>query len=163
MSRLGDRLTGAGAVRQRWEKYSLAYQRRLLEGGRSMQEFFKKKGFDWDLIQHGKSRLIDEVLEQFVRERHSEGRRSSLRVAKHGVLWVQVVRPRLRRSLHATWNSLKSREERRPTGLQPPIPLPLLCVMVCKARLIAQEANDHRSCDVWMIFSALLLVGFLDS
>ena len=32
--------------------------------------------------------------------------------------------------------------------------------MVCKARLLAHESADQKSCDAWMIFSALLLVGF---
>ena len=55
---------------------------------------------------------------------------------------------------------MKSWEEQKPSGLRPPIPLPLLCVMVCKARLLAHESADQKSCDAWMIFSALLLVGF---
>ena len=99
MSRLGDGPTGASALKLRWGKYSIAYQRRLLEGGRSLREFFDRKELDWNLVQRGKARVVDEILEQFVREKHADDRRSSLRVAKHGILWVQVIRPRLRHSL----------------------------------------------------------------
>ena len=160
MSRLGDRPTGAGALKLRWGKYSIAYQRRLLEGGRSLHDFLNREDIDLHLLHRGKARVVDEILERFVRDKHSEDKQSSLRVAKHGVLWVQVLRPRLKQSLQSTWNTLKSWEEQKPAGLRPPMPLPLLCVLVCKARVLAQESGESKTRDAWMIFSALLLIGF---
>ncbi|CAL1166211.1 unnamed protein product [Cladocopium goreaui] len=117
MSRLGDGPTGASALKLRWGKYSIAYQRRLLEGGRSLREFFDRKELDWNLVQRGKARVVDEILEQFVREKHADDRRSSLRVAKHGILWVQVIRPRLRHSLPGELLALRAADATLPNSL----------------------------------------------
>lgn len=114
------------AEKLRWGKYSAIYQRRLLEGGRSFEAFLVEAGLDWNVVKQEKARKIDEILDQFIKQKHSENKKSSLRLAKHAVLMVQIARPRLRRCLQTAWNSVKAWEEQRPSNFRPPIPIPLL-------------------------------------
>lgn len=107
MASLGAAGADGSALRLRWSKYSSAYQARLLEGGRALRSFWQDRGISWRTIQKAGSRLTDEILEEFVRQKHSEKMRGNLRIAKHGVLWMQIVKPRLRRCLQGAWNALE--------------------------------------------------------
>lgn len=152
--------TSHGVEKLRWSKYSVAYQRRLLESGQALQCYLKKTGMRGSLIQTGKAMHVDECLVQFIRELHGGKSRSGLRVAKHAVLLIQFLRPRLRRKLQGAREALKAREEKSPSRFRPPVPLPILICLVCKARLLAEKALSDRDKKLWMIFSALALVGF---
>lgn len=150
---------GLAAEKLRWGKYSAIYQRRLLEGGRSLEAFLHEAGLDWTIIKREKARRVDEILEQYIRQMHSKDKRSSLRLAKHAVLMVQISRPRLRKSLQTAWNSIKAWEEQRPSSFRPPLPIPLLAAMVCKARIFAQSSQGPERV-LWHVFATLLMVGF---
>ena len=147
------------AEKLRGGKYSAIYQRRLLEGGRSLEAFLHEAGLDWTIIKREKAKRVDEILEQYIRQMHSKDKRSSLRLAKHAVLMVQITRPRLRKSLQTAWNSIKSWEEQRPSNFRPPLPIPLLVAMVCKARIFAQNSRGPERV-LWHVFATLLMVGF---
>jgi hypothetical protein len=147
------------AEKLRWGKYSAIYQRRLIEGGRSLEAFLHEAGLDWTIIKREKAKRVDEILEQYIKQMHSEDKRSSLRLAKHAVLMVQIARPRLRKSLQTAWNSIKSWEEQRPSNFRPPLPIPLLVAMVCKARIFAQKSRGPEGV-LWHTFATLMMVGF---
>ena len=144
----------------RWNKYSKAYQRRLLEGVTTLNEFLHTAGVNVEVLHKGRSKDVDEILEQFVRSQHATGHRSSLRQAKHAVLMIQIMRPRLRRSLQSTWEALKSWEESQPASFRAPMPLALLAAMVCSSRIRADSCASDRERVLWFTFSALLFVGF---
>eukprot|EP00438_Fugacium_kawagutii_P028079 Skav223928 [mRNA] locus=scaffold2593:382825:387213:+ [translate_table: standard] len=144
----------------RWNKYSKPYQRRLLEGAETLKQFLHSSGVSGSVLLEGKSKQVDEVLEQFVRAQHASGKKSALRQAKHAVLMIQIMRPRLRRSLQSTWEVLKSWEESQPSSFRAPMPLPLLAAMVCSARIRAERSDTTAERQVWFTFSTLLLVGF---
>ena len=57
---------GLAAEKLRWGKYSAIYQRRLLEGGRSLEAFLHEAGLDWTIIKREKARRVDEILEQYI-------------------------------------------------------------------------------------------------
>lgn len=152
----------------RLNKYSLAYRKRLLQGGVAITSYLKEKGLDENCIWKGKAAVVDDVLEAFVSDLHSKGsqlnkgqpRRKDLLVAKHGTLFVQVFRPRLKHRLNQTWGTLKAWEEMQPGSLRSPLPLPLLMGMICQARVNSETcvhgAESHR----WLQFSVLISLGF---
>lgn len=144
----------------RWSKSSKPYQRRLLEGLSSLNQFLQSAGLGWHVINSGKARDVDDILEQFVRGLRQAGPKSSLRLAKHGVLVIQVMRPRLKKSLQNTWEALKSWEESLPTSFRAPMPLPLLAAVVCHARVLASKSRDEIERSRWFTFATLVLVGF---
>lgn len=144
----------------RWNKYSKPYQKRLAEGFTALRSFLRTAGIGGELLIKGKSKEVDETLEQFVHAQHAAGLKSSLRTAKHAVLMLQIMRPRLRRTLQNTWEALKSWEESQPSRFRAPLPLALLVAMVCCSRLRAANSTSERDREMWYVFSALLLVGF---
>ena len=73
---------------------------------------------------------------------------------------MQIMRPRLRRSLQSTWEALKSWEESQPASFRAPMPLALLAAMVCSSRIRADSCASDRERVLWFTFSALLFVGF---
>lgn len=160
MPALSARFEVLGADRLRWGKYSSAYRGRLSEGGKALQTFLAEAGISWDSFSREKSRVVDELLEQFVKTKHSQRSRSSLRLAKHAVLAVQIIRPRLRHRLQAAWNAIKSWEEQRPSNFRAPVPLTLLMTIVCRAMLLSEEADRSAEVHRWRSFGALVLVGF---
>ena len=145
----------------RWGKYSSSYQKRLLEGGLDVERFLKTGGVGWSVMTEGKACAVDDALELYVSHMAAAGRKSSLRIAKHGVLFVQLLGPRLKGKLQNTWKSLKNWEEQQPSSFRPPIPLVLLAAMICKSRLWASRQNSGEKTDLWYAFSALLVVGFM--
>ena len=148
----------AGGVR--WSKYSAAYQKRLVEGGKELNAFLLKNGISWNFLSQGKSRTADEILESFVSEKMLENCKSSLRVAKHAVLLLQVMRPRLRKKLQNTWTALRSWEEQLPSGYRPPLPPALLAALVCQSCVRAQQADNSKERHLWFALTTLTLAGF---
>eukprot|EP00438_Fugacium_kawagutii_P015492 Skav232953 [mRNA] locus=scaffold1860:174681:176460:+ [translate_table: standard] len=149
-----------GAERLRWGKYSRAYRKRLWEGCQSLQAFLSEAGLNTGVIMNEKSKIADEVLEQFVKYMREQEEASSLRIAKHAVLAVQVMRPRLKKHLQLTWNTLKAWEEQTPSSFRAPLPLALLLAVVCRAMLFSERASDHREELQWKVLGALTLLGF---
>lgn len=158
IARMADAAASFGA-RLKWNKFSPAYRQRLAEGGVALDSFLRRGGSKLDNLEKAHPQVVDDVLESFVREMHGLRRSSSLRIAKHGVLFMQCLRPRLKRNLNATWNAIQSWEEQKPSGFRPPMPLALLAALVCKASLMA-TASDGRMQELWYRLSALLTVGF---
>ena len=144
----------------KWSKYSSAYKGRLLEGARALGRFLAEQQLGWDSVFNKKTKEADRCLEMFVQEQHLTKSKGALRIAKHAVLYVQVVKPRLKKSLQATWQALRNWEESQPSSYRPPLPLPLLAVMLCEARSLALASPDEKRKDIWMIFSTLLMIGF---
>lgn len=135
-------VTKLQAEKLRWDKYSSLYRKRLCEGGEVLASFLHQNGVGWERIQKGKARMVDDLLEAFVREMHDQQKPHCLRVTKHAVLLVQVLRPRLRHSLPATWSAIKSWEEQKPANFRPPVPIALLAVMTCKARILSETCES---------------------
>ena len=146
--------------RLRWNKYSLSYRKRLLEGARCLEKFVIGCGFPGRIISLGKPDEVDEVLDSFVQKMYSLKHRSALRIAKHAILFVQILRPRLRKALQTSWSSLKSWEEQEPYSFRPPLPLALLAAMVCKSNLMGMQEDTAEQRRMWFTFTALILVSF---
>lgn len=89
--------------RLKWNKFSAAYRGRLVEGAGALSAFLATRRLKWDALVTGRNRHVDETLELFVNELHESQAPGSLRVAKHAVLYIQVIRPRVRKSLQNTW------------------------------------------------------------
>lgn len=144
----------------KWGKYSLAYRKRLAEGGRALGSFLESNGLDWTYIEKNKSHKIDALLDSFVKHLHSMELKSGLRIAKHAVLFVQASRPRLKKTLKTTWNSLRSWEEQQPSGFRPPVPVAVLAALVCKSRQLGLKSENSQEKRLWHSVGTLLLVGF---
>ena len=141
-------------------KYSQAYLSRLLEGAGALRSHLSERGLEWEDLRTLKAQKVDQVLLNFVRDLHAHENKSSLRVAKHGVLFVQAWRPRLRKSLQGTWQTLRSWEEQRSSRFRAPMPLPLFVVLVCAARNRAFFECDAGQQESLLTFAALLTVVF---
>lgn len=149
-----------GVEKLRWGKYSLAYKKRLLEGCRRLHEYLLSAGLSWNVILKHKASVVDGIVEQYIRAMHEHSDKSSLRVAKHGLLAVQIMRPRLHRKLQASWNAIKAWEELQPSSFRPPLPLTLLMAMVCRAMLNSENCESRKEGELWKAFGAMLLTGF---
>lgn len=149
-----------GVERLRWGKYSPAYRKRLLEGCSAFSTFLAEAGVGLEAVLQQKSSTVDEIMEQFIRTMHDSSKKSSLRVAKHALLTLQILRPRLRRKMQASWNAVKSWEEQQPVSFRAPLPLALLMAIVCKALLLSEQCNSEKEAQLWRALSTLLLVGF---
>lgn len=149
-----------GDSKLRWGRFSPVYRSRLLDGGQMLGQFLHAHGMKWERIKEGRSNSVDETLDSFVRFMHGLGRRSSLMKAKHAVLFVQTVRPRLHGLLKSTWNTLRSWEEMSPAGFRSPMPLPLLAALLCQSRIIAVRTEDSVEKKLWFIFAGLVAVSF---
>ena len=150
----------AGA-KLRLTKYSPAYRQRLLDSGTAFCRFLLERGISTKLVASGSKQLLDETLEHFVNELHDAKTRSkgALQLAKHAILFVQVLRPRLRCQLKASWASIKAWEEQEPSQLRSPLPLPILIGMMCLARVHASQTQGADRQKL-LVFSALLGLGY---
>jgi hypothetical protein len=148
------------AAKLRWGKYSPAYRKRLLQSGRTLHLYLQHANLSWGLVERAKAKVVDDLLVQFTHELHAMQSKSGLRIAKHAVLLVQVLRPRLRKGLQGAWEAIKSWEEQTPSHFRPPLPLPLLTAIICKARVIAERATEERDRSLWRTFSVLVMTGF---
>ena len=146
----------------RLSRYSSSYRSRLLEGGDSLRKFLAKEGLKLKRLIAESPATIDQCLEKYVVSCHNKKKDGkSLRLAKHSILFVQVLRPDLKHNLRRSWETVKSWEETIPSGLRTPLPLCMLMSMMCRARM---EAEEHQSqpqvLTKWLTFSALLGLGF---
>jgi hypothetical protein len=143
-------------------RYSLAYRKRLIEGAALLQSFLKSHEVAWNVVSKGKASQVDEILDGFVISMHEHKKcgKSALILAKHGVLFCQICRPRLKHQLKQTWASLKAWEEREPTQLRSPLPIAVLLGLVCQARINSKAATSQSESQKWMVFSILCLAGF---
>lgn len=132
----------------------------MLEGAKALGDFLVQNKLDWGALLHSRAKNVDLHLERFIGEQHRTGLKGGLRVAKHAVLYMQIVRPRLRKSLQNSWQALRGWEESQPSSYRPPLPLPLLAVMLCEARIVGLSAMDPKRKNSWMMFGTLMMVGF---
>lgn len=146
--------------RLKWSKFSAAYRTRLIEGATALSWFLKSKNIRWEAIGHSKAKAVDELLEIFVNELHDTTDRGALRKAKHGVLYVQAIRPRLREALQGTWQVLQAWEVEKPSSYRAPMPLPLMAAVVCEGRKSATETPDRKMKDSLLAFTTLVMVAF---
>jgi len=153
-------LSQLGNGKLRWGKYSASYRARLLEAARVLMVFMTDHGHGWELIASGRSRKVDAVLEEFIRSMHASGEKSSLRIAKHAILYVQAARPRLKKTLKAAWNAVRTWEEQTPTKFRAPLPLSLLVALTCQSRVQAAREKGNAGKSLWLAFSVMLSVGF---
>lgn len=149
-----------GAEKLRWSKYSAPYKRRLIEGCKCFEEYLAAADVSLEALLEQKPRVIDEVTEQFVKIMHDDEKRSSLRIVKHAVLTLQIVKPQLRRKLPATWEAIKAWEEMKPSNFRPPVPVALLMAIVCRAMLRSEKCDHGREAVRWRAFGTLVLLGF---
>ena len=152
-------LSGA---RVRLGRYSPAYRRRLLEAGAVLHKFLVDKKLSNQCLLEWSNRKLDSLLESFVSHMHNQKdrKKSSLMVAKHAVLFTQVLRPRARHQLKGTWSFLKAWEESVPSQLRAPLPIGMLIAMCCRARLTAAGAINASQREKWFAFGALLGAAF---
>ena len=103
-------------LRIRLRRYSHAYRSRLVEAGQELCLFLRNLGLQSDSLYSLPTSELDGLLEQFVNLKHAQRRFSkrALRIAKHAVLFVQVLRPRTRHRLKSAWSCLKAWEEVQP-------------------------------------------------
>ena len=155
-----DRVAVDGLVKLRWGRYSLAYRKRLLEGNRSLEGFLTKHDIQLAVVHTGSSKQVDGLLERFVQEMHTKGKKSNLRKAKHAVLFIQICRPRLRNRLQQTWTALKAWEEQTSSQLRSPLPAALLVAILCQARRSGWNSPSEKNQVEWYAFAALIGLGF---
>lgn len=153
-------LAAWGDTKLRWGRFSPVYRGRLIEGGQALGHFLRANALDWEVIRRGRSKNVDEILDSFVQAMHGLNRKSSLRVAKHGILFVQTIRPQLHNTLKAAWSSLRSWEEMCPAGFRSPMPLPLLAAFLCQCRLIAARSEHRAEKQLWYTLAGLVHVAF---
>eukprot|EP00438_Fugacium_kawagutii_P002055 Skav212336 [mRNA] locus=scaffold1488:19301:20410:+ [translate_table: standard] len=149
-----------GSGKLRWGRYSASYRARLLEAAKVLMLFLSDHGYGWDLISAGRSRDVDAALEAFVRNMHECGKASSLRIAKHAILYVQAARPRLKKTLKSAWNSIRIWEEQTPSSFRAPLPLSLLVALTCQCRAQAAREEKKGVKSLWLIFSVLINLGY---
>lgn len=133
------------SARLRLAKYSKAYKQRLVESGSVLVEHLHGLSVPAGTLLSGSKQQIDNLLEQFVSAMYHKRKRSkrALRIAKHAILFVQVLRPRLRSQLRASWSTIKSWEEQEPSCLRSPMPLPILMGLMCLARVRAETCSSN--------------------
>lgn len=153
-------LSSVNVTKLRWNKYSNAYQKRLVEGTFELEKFLVENGINPKVLTRAKSSVADETLASFVNHMHTLNEKKSLRVAKHAVLFIQICRPRLGKHLQNTWSALRSWEEVQPSRLRAPLPVALLVALICQARDIAWKAESWKLEHMWYSFAALLGLGF---
>lgn len=125
-----------------------------------MSAFLQVHGLKHEFLTTAKTKQVDGLLEAFVGSLHQSRARGALRIAKHGVLYIQAARPSLKKKLPATWAVLRSWEEQQPSAFRAPLPLPLLAVMVVEARRMAMECQEKKQQELWLTFATLMMVGF---
>lgn len=150
----------AGAEKLRWGKYSPAYRKRLLEGCQALQSYLTEVEVPWESVIHQKASVVDEVLEQFIKHLHDKPSKSGLRIAKHAMLSFQIMRPRLRRKLQASWDAIKSWEEQQPSSFRAPVPMTLLMAITCQAVLNSEKSDSRSEARRWLALAVMVLTGF---
>ena len=146
----------------RLSRYSKAYRQRLIEGATSLGHFCEKREVSFGHLLKGSGQKVDQLLEDFVHSLYDQRatRKKSLAIAKHGVLYIQVLKPQLRHQLKSTWATIKAWEEQQPSQLRSPLPIVLLVGMICKSRLLAEISSSSKTRQRWLVFSSLIGLGF---
>ena len=149
-----------GGVDFRLSRFSTAYRNRLIDGLRDVCNYLK-----WNSL--GKlSHIVrnpqttDHCLAAYVIDRHGEKHKKQLTLVKHGLLCCQHVYPRLRGQLQTAWGNLKTWEEERVSRLRPPLPVPIWLNAVGLARAHARMESQEKIRQQWVLFSALIELGF---
>ena len=142
-------------------RFSKPYRSRLLAGFRDVQDFAATSfGCSLRYVLSDPNRA-DEILSQYVLERHHSSMDSKLSVVKHALLCCQHVQPKLKGRINTSWENLKVWEERRVTKLRPPLPVPLWLFMVGLSRAHAKVECTQALRKRWNMFAVLLEVGLL--
>ena len=149
-----------GLAKLRWEKYSPAYRARLAEAGLALQKHLSACGLHPSLLMSQSAEAVDEILETFIARLNSNSCSRSLRIAKHALLFVQLCRPRLKKQLQNSWSLIHAWEEQHPGSYRPPLPIPLLVCMICKARALGLRCGSESERELWWTFATMLAVGF---
>ena len=150
------------SAKLRLAKYSRAYKQRLLESFSVLCEYLKPLRISPSQLFSLSKSQTDTVLERFIDKLHSKRnkQKGALSIGKHAVLFVQIVKPRLRFQLKAVWASLKAWEEQEPSQLRAPIPLPVLLGVLCQARMTAEMHDNPKESVKLLRFSALVSLGY---
>lgn len=146
----------------RFTRFSKAYRSRLLGGLQDVQHFCRQEcgGLQLrTLLTH--PRVADRVLARYVINRHSDNRKYTLSLVKHGLLGCQHLMPTLRGKLSTAWENLRVWEEKRRTKLRPPLPVPIWCFMVGLARGHSKVSSSERQKRDWNRVALLLELGLL--
>lgn len=146
----------------RLSRYSVAYRNRLLEGAAHVQKYLRQFSLNIDACLKLKPDQIDSTLDGFVSQMHASERASGkkcLGLAKHGILFFQVMRPNLRHQLKESWSTLKAWEQ-SPGKLRNPVPLPVLMALLCCVRVKAETSDNASSKEKWFRFSVLIGLGY---
>lgn len=128
-----------------------------------MQKYLRQFSLNIDACLKLKPDQIDSTLDGFVSQMHASERASGkkcLGLAKHGILFFQVMRPNLRHQLKESWSTLKAWEEQSPGKLRNPVPLPVLMALLCCARVKAETSDNASSKEKWFRFSVLIGLGY---
>ncbi|CAE7407977.1 unnamed protein product, partial [Symbiodinium sp. CCMP2592] len=140
-------------------RLSHAYRSRLLASGAVLFRYLRAQHVV-DVQQFMRSaRRADALLQAFVQRTCDTPTSRAVRLAKHAVLFCQVLWPRLRHRLPETWALLRALEELQPKKVRVPLPFPLLLCMVVAARIHGCRVRG-RSAREWFVFACLLEVGF---
>ena len=150
---------GNRPLQLRLSRYSAAYKGRLIHAAGILDGFLKAKGLSIVSFARMSPSYIDLVLTEFIAVLFDKKQKPSLSVAKHAVLFLQILRPALKGKMAESWQSLRSWEELQPGNLRSPLPFPILVLMVivCRAKAMQLAGQSQR---IWLAFSVLLEVGF---
>ena len=143
----------------KFARLSSAYRARLLTAATALYHYLRAQHVgSVDRLMRS-ARRADDLLHTFVRHTCDVPTPRAIRLAKHAVLYCQLVWPRLRHSLPETWAALRMLEDLHPKRVRVPLPFPLLVCMVVASRLLSCRLHG-RSAREWLLFACLLEVGF---
>ena len=149
------------AVAFRLSRFSPAYRQRLLDGLKDLHEYtLRVHGCTLEAVSR-KPVFADVVLGEYVICRFNEKKNGSLSLVKHALLGCQHTFPTLKGKIATCWANLKTWEEQRTSRLRPPLPGPIWIMCLGLARAHSMTESSSRLRDMWMVFAALVEVGFL--
>ena len=151
----------SSAVAFRLSRFSKPYRQRLLAGLRDLQEFCIAEAQCSLTFILSHIHRADELLAEYVLQKHRTSEGQKLYVVKHALLSCQHMQPRLKGHISTAWANLKVWEEQRTSRLRPPLPVPLWLMMIGLARAHATVVSLAEEKLQWRIFATLLEVGLL--
>lgn len=151
----------SSAVAFRLSRFSKPYHQRLLAGLRDLQEFCVAEAQCSLTFILSHIHRADELLAEYVLQKHRTSEGQKLYVVKHALLCCQHIQPRLKGHISTAWANLKVWEEQRTSRLRPPLPVPLWLMMIGLARAHATVVSLAEEKLQWRIFATLLEVGLL--
>ena len=121
----------SSAVALRLSRFSKPYRQRLLAGLRDLQELCVAEAQCSLTFILSHIHRADELLAEYVLQKHRTSEGQKLYVVKHALLCCQHIQPRLKGHIISTaWANLKVWEEQRTSRLRPPLPVPLWLMMI---------------------------------